>query len=101
MKKTFIYETCESAYEALENSIANDFNIEWDTYQQINCWLPEFIRETPQDTYWIEKAIDLLRSDNTGVINWLELNSNDEDYWSETSLRIIRTFSENLNNQNN
>lgn len=95
-KDDLYFETHKEAYEALQNSIDNEENIDWESFQQINRWIPEFLRDTKEDIFWLEKAIQLLSSENEALISWFHFNSIDDGYWSETSLNLIKYFNNQL-----
>jgi hypothetical protein len=88
---TFAYESQEEAFDELISSLDEDFI--WDSYDEIDFWMKEFIRDQKSDLDWVNSAINIIGHDYYMIKAWFNTQTNRKEFWSNTSFNLIKMFS--------
>jgi hypothetical protein len=93
MKREFHYDTCQNAYEALIKNLNNRGDLEedfdWDSIEQIDFWLNEFIRDTDEDLNWLNNVINLIGHECSTIKYWFSIQAEDSDSRTDSSFKLI------------
>lgn len=81
------YDTQEEAFERLKASLNEDFV--WDSFDEINFWMKEFIRDQESDKDWVNSAINIIGHDYYITKAWFKTQTKREEFWSKTSFDLI------------
>lgn len=92
--RTFIYDSQEEAFEGLTSSLADDFI--WDSYDEIDFWMKEFIRDQEKDEKWVNSAINEIGNEYYMIKAWFNSQTEREELWSETSFELIQMFADSF-----
>ena len=87
---SFRYDSQEEAFEALISRINEDFI--WDSYDEVDFWMREFIRDQDNDVDWVNSAIDIIGDEYYVIKAWFNSQTEREELWSETSFDLIEMF---------
>jgi hypothetical protein len=88
--RTFIYDSQQEAFEGLTSSLTEDFI--WDSYDEIDFWMKEFIRDQGKDEEWVNSAINEIGNGYYMIKAWFNSQTEREELWSETSFDLIKMF---------
>jgi len=88
--RTFSYDSQEEAFEGLSSSLTEDFI--WDSYDEIDFWMKEFIRDQEKDEEWVSSAINEIGNEYYMIKAWFNSQTEREELWSETSFELIKMF---------
>jgi hypothetical protein len=90
-KNKFRYETHQDALDALNKSLNWDFELE---LGEINLWIREFLRDTPNDNEWLNIVINNIGCNCSAIKHWFITESEFPESWSETNFETITMFSD-------
>ena len=90
-KNKFRYETHQDALDALSKSLTWDF--EWEL-GEINLWIREFLRDTPNDNEWLNSVVNKIGPDCPEIKKWFIQQYEFPHLWSKTNFETITMFSD-------
>lgn len=90
-KNKFRYETHQDALDALNKSLNWDF--EWEL-GEINLWIREFLRDTPNDNEWLNSVVNKIGPDCPEIKYWFIQQYEFPHLWSKTNFETIKMFSD-------
>lgn len=88
-KNKFRFKTRERAYLALCRSFREEFD--W-IYEELDYWLPEFLRDSPDDYQWMNNVINLIGFDWPEIKYWFYTQLELPHLWSKTDFKTITKF---------
>jgi hypothetical protein len=92
MKTTFKYNTCEDAMDALKLSLQTDF--EFESVNEIDFWLGEFIRDLPNDESWLNIIINLIGHNDSAIKAWFFIQKSTPQLWTYDSYNLIELWAD-------
>ncbi len=88
--RSFRYNSQEEAFEALISSLDDDFI--WDSYDEVDFWIREFLRDQENDEDWVNSAIGIIGNEYYMIKAWFNSQTEREELWSNTSFDLIKMF---------
>jgi hypothetical protein len=90
---SYFYETYQIAYDELIYSMDNGGDFYWDSIEQIDFWLKEFLRGNEEDIDWMNDAVNAIGHDYYAIKQWFMFQSDYPELWPKKCFEIIKVFS--------
>lgn len=93
--RSYCYNSQEEAFEALTSSLDGEFI--WDSYDEIDFWMKEFIRDQEKDEEWVNSAINEIGNEYYMIKAWFNSQTEREELWGNKSFDLIKMFANSFN----
>lgn len=90
---SYFYETYQMAYDKLIYFMNNDDDFDWDSIEQMDFWLKEFLRGNEEDIDWMNAVVNAIGHECYAVKQWFLYQSDYPELWPKKCFKIIKGFS--------